>query len=280
MNTPKLPPLPHWCEPGSPFAEQMQAYAIAAIQAQGAPNKWREFVAEVVASAESYERRTGKKVNAEWVERGRALLTSTPPAPQAQGVPDGWQLVPKEPTDAMIRAALHLDLSYMPGHDGPDRAAVYKAMLASAPPAPQAERCKVCNYQHGHQIGCENNPVDIALKAQASVVQQEQIAAEWVERWHGSRTEEGWSILFQSLVPRDKVAYLGTGVSAEAVQAIVLAHNKAIAAQQAKPQPLSAREIWDNDAIMTVNADAQLPFELVERFVRAVEAAHGIGEKK
>ena len=56
---------------------------------------------------------------------------------QAQGVPDGWQLVPKEPTDAMIRAALHLDLSYMPGHDGPDRAAVYKAMLASAHPAPQ-----------------------------------------------------------------------------------------------------------------------------------------------
>ena len=62
--------------------------AIAATQAQGAPNKWREFVAEVVASAESYERRTGKKVNAEWVERGRALLTSAPPAPQAK--PLAW----------------------------------------------------------------------------------------------------------------------------------------------------------------------------------------------
>ena len=45
--------------------------------------------------------------------------------------------------------------------------------IASSPPAPQAKRCKVCNYQHGHQIGCENNPVDIALKALASVVQQE-----------------------------------------------------------------------------------------------------------
>lgn len=100
---------------------------------------------------------------------------------EAQGVPDGWQLVPKEPTDVMVRAALHLDLSYMPGHDGPDRAAVYKAMLASAPPAPQA-----------------------------------------------------------------------------------------------KPQPLLSSEIWDNDAIMEVNADAQLPYELIERFVRAIEAAHGI----
>lgn len=28
----KLPPLPHWCEPGSPFAEQMQAYATAATE--------------------------------------------------------------------------------------------------------------------------------------------------------------------------------------------------------------------------------------------------------
>ena len=28
----KLPPLPHWCEPASPFAEQMQAYATAATE--------------------------------------------------------------------------------------------------------------------------------------------------------------------------------------------------------------------------------------------------------
>lgn len=28
----KLPPLPHWCESGSPFAEQMQAYATAATE--------------------------------------------------------------------------------------------------------------------------------------------------------------------------------------------------------------------------------------------------------
>lgn len=28
----KLPPLPHWCESGSPFAEQMQAYATVATE--------------------------------------------------------------------------------------------------------------------------------------------------------------------------------------------------------------------------------------------------------
>lgn len=76
-----------------------------------------------------------KDMNAHYLKGYNDAIAAT----QAQGVPDGWQLVPKEPTDAMIRAALHLDLSYMPGHDGPDRAAVYKAMLTSAPPAPQAK---------------------------------------------------------------------------------------------------------------------------------------------
>lgn len=27
-----------------------------------------------------------------------------------------------------------------------------------------SKRCPLCNYQHGHQIGCKNNPVDIALQ--------------------------------------------------------------------------------------------------------------------
>jgi len=26
------------------------------------------------------------------------------------------------------------------------------------------KRCLLCNYQHGHAIGCENNPVDVALR--------------------------------------------------------------------------------------------------------------------
>ena len=30
-----------------------------------------------------------------------------------------------------------------------------------------ASRCPMCSYQHGHQIGCENNPIDIALLAAA-----------------------------------------------------------------------------------------------------------------
>jgi hypothetical protein len=48
-------------------------------------------------------------------------------------VPEGWKLVPVEPSDAMVQAAHHLDLSYMPGQEGADRAAIYRAMLAAAP---------------------------------------------------------------------------------------------------------------------------------------------------
>lgn len=51
----------------------------------------------------------------------------------AQGVPDGWVLVPREPTDAMVRATTRIDLSYMPGQEAADREAIYRAMIAVAP---------------------------------------------------------------------------------------------------------------------------------------------------
>jgi hypothetical protein len=37
--------------------------------------------------------------------------------------------------------------------------------LASDAIAAKPARCPLCKYQHGHAIGCDNNPVDIALKA-------------------------------------------------------------------------------------------------------------------
>lgn len=52
---------------------------------------------------------------------------------EAKTALDGFVLAPVEPTDKMVQAAHHLDLSYMPGQEGADRAAVYRAMLAAAP---------------------------------------------------------------------------------------------------------------------------------------------------
>lgn len=70
----------------------------------------------------------------------------------AGAVPDGWRLVPVEPTDAMVQAAFRIDLSYMPGQEGADRAAVYRAMLTAAPPAPKDGREKWRLLETGDRI--------------------------------------------------------------------------------------------------------------------------------
>lgn len=94
-----------------------------------------------------------------------------------QGVPDGLRAEAKKLAPilaSMGEGGYDLETLYVEDPVDGDcfvkRAADLLLLLASAPPAPQDKRCKVCNYQHGHQIGCENNPVDIALKAQASAV--------------------------------------------------------------------------------------------------------------
>ena len=33
-------------------------------------------------------------------------------------------------------------------------------------------RCPLCEYQHGHRIGCDNNSVDIALRDAASALKE------------------------------------------------------------------------------------------------------------
>lgn len=61
------------------------------------------------------------------IEIAKAASTSTKPAPNYPDIPDGWKLVPKEPTDMMIGAALrHIDgMAAFP--------AAYRAMLAATP---------------------------------------------------------------------------------------------------------------------------------------------------
>lgn len=49
---------------------------------------------------------------------------------QSERVPEGWQLVPVEPTQAMIRAGWKVGLMGM-DREGPQ--AVYRAMLDAAP---------------------------------------------------------------------------------------------------------------------------------------------------
>ncbi len=60
------------------------------------------------------------------------LLNRIDDALNLSPIPAGFVLVPAEATDAMVQAAGHIDLSYMPGQEGADRAAIYRAMIAAA----------------------------------------------------------------------------------------------------------------------------------------------------
>ena len=59
-------------------------------------------------------------------KRIRAILDTPQPA-----VPEGWKLVPIEPSDGMIQAGIRADNESFPLHH------IYKAMLASAPQPPK-----------------------------------------------------------------------------------------------------------------------------------------------
>ena len=50
--------------------------------------------------------------------------------------------------------------------------------------------------------------------------------------------------------------------------------------QPAQRKPLTDEEIWKNDTIMSANSGYGATFETLREIVRAIEAAHGIGEKK
>lgn len=93
----------------------------------------RELLEFIVANARGVER--------ERMDKLRALLTEQPQASAAQsaGVPDGWQLVPVEPTPAMLRAGVHQAVGALP---------IYRAMLSAAPAQPESHE----PYPHGHPL--------------------------------------------------------------------------------------------------------------------------------
>ena len=112
------------------------------------------------------------------------MLAASPPptSPAEQQAPSaavfGLRLVPVEPTDQMVQAAHHIDLSYMPGQEGADRAAIYRAMIAAAPqpaPAPvsepidQLERALaiigVVGAIDGHDVVRRESVLEIARRA-------------------------------------------------------------------------------------------------------------------
>lgn len=223
----KLPPLPtfeEWCriispsEPGTQIASVenfVKAYAIAAIEAHGVPDKTGTAYADL---------------HTKWrkVRQELANLTRAHERLKAQGVPDGWQLVPKQPTHEMERAGWK-ELPWVGAASGDGGLAltrlVYAKMLASAPPAPQAEpagACATCGALQDDQI----------IK-QASVVQQEPFGCVTVVRKLGHADT-------YYFYPHPQPPYLDNASECHTVYT----HP----AQQAKPQPLSDEQ---KDAVLS-----------------------------
>ena len=259
----KLPPLPeiahhYWHSMPAYSPEQMQAYAIAAIE--------------------------------------------------AQGVPDGWQLVPKEPTVSMARALLDYPESDeelpWPKSISPNFAlAAYRIMLASAPPAPQVKpdrtgmtyyknnACKAPNADHPDCICWTQAP-------QAAVVQQEPLSREEREVVVSS-IRDGCDLIHAGVMQQEPVAYLDIGAvgyidlgsdqSIEKLQSLPVGRHMLgiigtfgasgyVPAQQAKPlyTPISDEQIrsawkaWNRTSITSADRAVE--------FVRSIFASDGIKE--
>lgn len=125
-------------------------------------DKTREALAGMLAIVDESRGVDGYHLNgdtAEWdefpeVEAARAALAQQPA--QAAAVPDGWQLVPVEPSIAMEYAGCKA-ASRLMGFSEANR--VYRAMLAAAPAAPVAQEpvaCGGCGAADESQrcIGC------------------------------------------------------------------------------------------------------------------------------
>lgn len=177
--------------------------AIAAIEAQGVPDGGVlqiDAAAYALSAIDALRAQIGQgdmqiRVLFECVENGVTGTTSAP-VKRVEGEDDG---------------TLTVVLDYWP------------------PPAPQDKRCPLCKYQHGHQIGCENNPVDIALKAQVAVVQQEPMAS--------AMTAQRAAYFMERFKREEKLL----GPNEQAAVDFVLAMLNTV--QPAKPQPLSDEQL-------------------------------------
>lgn len=113
------------------FIQRARAGAKTYSAAQPAiPDGWKlvpkEIAAVLQAIIDDFDDGRGyTNLDDELADRARAALVLLAAVPQT-AIPDGWQLVPKEPTPEMMQAGFDVRGGHMYG-------ATYRAMLAAAP---------------------------------------------------------------------------------------------------------------------------------------------------
>lgn len=127
------------------------------VEATGRELRRQHSAIEALESQLAIERRHNERATNHLQDQRDALAAQLA---AAQGQP--------VQVNAMLVEALERIADPRNKHFAGDAQVVANAALTAAKQAqPEPVRCQLCNYQHGHKIGCENNPVDIALKQQA-----------------------------------------------------------------------------------------------------------------
>ena len=290
MNTPKLPPLPPQSrkvfltaigpvEVLAYSAEDMQAYAIAAIEAQGVPKGWQLVPVEPTqhmldASALDDQMNTGS-IRAAWKD----MVNAAPPAPQV--VP---RKIPTPPAQAEM-----LDVVYAEGWNQccdtffgglpPQEPVVITITERDEAPAPQAERQPLfADLIANHEgLSEELKAIDAQVDkehGQAIVVQQEPVA------WRTFDGEGGYE--YRAFDHNED--YAAEWAKRNPKHAGWVEPLYTHPAQQAKPQPLSdakalASLLGAALGALRYHTEQTRPIERTREVIRAIEhelAAHGI----
>lgn len=208
-----------------------------------------------------------------------------------QGVPMAWQLVPKEPTEEMQAHAM--SYVYVKGFTrGTGPAAVYAAMLASAPPAPQAipPELDVRKIMLSIEPGEDGTGEEVYAKSVADVEAALGKMGEELEDWQlGIRRLPAPQA---SVVQQEPIGF----ISPKQVELIgdpgcefgkyipmrkTTAGNFTLAlythpAPQAKPQPLSDEQIKSAIYKQCPDFDEWHEGPSIDDVIAIVKAAHGI----
>ena len=173
-------------------------------------------------------------------------------------VPAGWKLVPVEPTEAMLDAAFSIS---------PDADVAYQRMLAAAPQPPVVEQEPVAIVLSSRK-GNDTSTIDKALPDGTKLytqpqpqVEQEPVAwaDEIIEYLHAQHDTEG----IEELDSGDALIRLDGAIAAV----------EEVEQRYTRPQP---RQPLTDDEIRDLFQD-QKALPRLKKFVRVIEAAHGIG---
>ena len=118
------------------------------------------------------------------------------------------------------------------------------------------EALKTCMYPQQKQLQAIT-----AIRARLEQPEQEPVA--WIERWHGSGPDRGWSVWEAGLTHGNRVAHIGESEFAERLtRLIVEKHNAAITSPQ--PAPVQERTVTVRHDLSAADTEGAIRDKLIE----------------